>query len=286
MKNIEKKRPVLSCVILFTICSLARIIEYFWIKMDETIVAENFLHKAFGIVVLAIVLHSCGNTWKNIGFIKGKTVFDILKGFLLGSCCFLAAYSIECLMLYQTNQNVSLDFYISGFTLNGEAIRHDSSLFLLLCIVLNIVNVWMEEGVFRGLFMKILAEKLSFIRAVLLIAFLFGIWHLVMPLRDYVQGNISFAGALIMGIGYIVLAGIMSAKWSLLYKMTGALWMGLGDHLFNNIIVTNLLHVISNGEADRMQIIRIMIGQMLSFAIITIWYRKIWKNARYGEVED
>ncbi len=286
MKNIEKKRPVLSCVILFTICSLARIIEYFWVKTDETIIAENFLHKAFGIVVLAIVLHSRGNTWKSIGFIKGKTVSDILKGFLLGGCCFFAAYSMECLMLYQTNQNVSLDFYISGFTLNGEAIRHDGSLFLLLCIVLNIVNVWMEEGVFRGLFMKILAEKLSFIRAVLLIAFLFGIWHLVMPLRDYVQGNISFVGALIMGIGYIVLAGIMSAKWSLLYKMTGALWMGLGDHLFNNIIVTNLLHVISNGEADRMQIIRIMIGQMLSFAIITIWYRKIWKNARYGEVED
>ncbi len=64
MKNIEKKRPVLSCVILFTICSLARIIEYFWVKTDETIIAENFLHKAFGIVVLAIVLHSRGNTWK------------------------------------------------------------------------------------------------------------------------------------------------------------------------------------------------------------------------------
>mgnify|MGYP002508441703 CR=1 FL=1 len=39
----------------------------------------------------------------------------------------------------------------------------------------------------------------------------------------------------------------------------------LGDHLFNNVIVTNLLHVISNGEADSMQIVRIMIGQILSF---------------------
>lgn len=286
MKNIEGKKPVLSYVILFAICGVARIIEYFVIKTDETIFAENFLHKAFGIAVLAIVLHSRGNTWKSIGFIKGKMVSDILKGFLLGGCCFLVAYSMECLMLYQTNQNVSLDFYISGFTLNGEAIRHDGSLFLLLCIVLNIVNVWMEEGIFRGLFMKILAEKLSFIRAVLLIAFLFGIWHWVMPLRDYVQGNISLAGSLIVGIGYIVFAGIMSVKWSLLYKMTGALWMGLGDHLFHNVIVTNLLHVISNGEADRMQIIRIMIGQMLSFSIIMICYRKIWKTARYGEVED
>ncbi len=283
MKKFEKKKPVLSCVILFAICGAARIIEYFVIKTDETIFAENFLHKAFGIAVLAIVLHSRGNTWKSIGFVKGKMVSDILKGFLSGGSCFLVAWFMECLMLYQTNQNVSLDFYISGFTLNGEAIRHDGFLFLLLCIVLNLINVWMEEGVFRGLFMKILAEKLSFIRAVLLIAFLFGIWHWVMPLRDYAQGNISLAGFLIMGIGYLILAGIMSVKWSLLYKMTGALWMGLGDHLFNNVIVTNLLHVISNGEADRMQLIRIMIGQMLSFSIIMICYRKILKTEKYSK---
>lgn len=99
MKDIEKKRPVLSCIILFAICGTARIIEYFVIKTDETIFAENFLHKAFGIAVLAIVLHSHGGTWKSIGFIKGKTISDILKGFLLGGGCFLAAYSIECLML-------------------------------------------------------------------------------------------------------------------------------------------------------------------------------------------
>lgn len=286
MKNIEEKKPVLSCVILFAICEAARIIEYFVIKTDETIFAENFLHKAFGIAILAIVLHSRGNTWKSIGFIKGKMISDILKGFLLGGSCFFVAYSIECLMLYQTNQNVSIAFYISGFTLNGETIRHDGFLLLLLCIVLNLINVWMEEGVFRGSFMKILAEKLSFIRAILLIAFLFGIWHLVMPFRDYAQGNISFAESLLMSIGYIVLAGIMSIKWSLLYKMEGALWMGLGDHLFNNVIVTNLLHVISNGEADRMQIIRIMIGQMLSFSIIMICYRKRWKTVQCGKVGD
>lgn len=53
--------------------------------------------------------------------------------------------------------------------------------------------------------------------------------------------------------------------------------MGLGDHLFNNVIVTNLLHVISNGEADSMQIIRIMIGQILSFSVVMLYYRKTAK---------
>jgi hypothetical protein len=56
--------------------------------------------------------------------------------------------------------------------------------------------------------------------------------------------------------------------------MTGSLWMGLGDHLFNNVIVTNLIHVVSNNEADNMQIVRILIGQLLSFIIVFVIYKK------------
>lgn len=278
MEENIKKRPVLSCAIIFMIGGAARLIEYFCIRTDETILSENFIHKVFGIIISAVVLYSLHSTWQSIGFAKGKTVSGITKGLILGACCFVIAYSIECLILYLVNQNVSLAFYISGFLLNGETVKHSGVPFLLLCIMFNIINVWMEEGLFRGLLMKILTPKLSFTSAALLIAFLFGIWHWAMPLRDYLDGNTSLAGLLVMGIGYIILAGIMSIKWSLLYKMTGALWMGLGDHLFNNVIVTNLLHVISNGEADSMQIVRIMIGQILSFVLVMLCYRKTIKK--------
>ena len=132
----------------------------------------------------------------------------------------------------------------------------------------------MEEGVFRGLFSRLLDNKMSFTGAVIFIALLFGVWHWAMPMRDYIEGNSSLGNLLVMGIGYIILSGIMSIKWSLLYKLTGSLWMGLGDHLFNNVVVTNLLHVISNGEADSMQIVRILIGQLVSFVLVMIYYRK------------
>lgn len=177
-------------------------------------------------------------------------------------------------ILAYSNKNVSLLFYVSGFSLTGESVKQTGVTFFLLCIIFNIINVWMEEGIFRGLFMNILIRRYSFSSATLLIAFLFGIWHWVMPLRDYVEGNSTLSTLLIMGIGYIFWAGIMSIKWSLLYKTTSSLWMGLGDHLFNNVIVTNLLHVISNGEADSMQIVRILIGQILSFNIVLIYYIK------------
>ncbi len=79
---------------------------------------------------------------------------------------------------------------------------------------------------------------------------------------------------------YIVLAGVMSIKWSVLYKMTGTLWMGLDDHLFNNVVVTNLLHVVSNHEADNLQIVRIMIGPILSFTVVMLCYRKAAKRTK------
>lgn len=274
--------PTLSCAIIFAVCGAARLIEYFAIRTDETVIAENFIHKLLGILLSAVILRSLHSTWRDVGFVKGRAASGIAKGLALGACCFLIAYSIECLILYHADQNVSLSFYISGFSLSGETVRHSGIPFLLLCIAFNVINVWMEEGLFRGLFMKILTPSLPFLRAVLLIAFLFGIWHWVMPLRDYSEGRASLAVLLGMGAGYILLAGIMSVKWSLLYDMTGALWMGLGDHLFNNVVVTNLLHVVSNGEADSMQIVRIMIGQTLSFVLVLLYYRKTMKKRAVG----
>jgi hypothetical protein len=227
----------------------------------------------FGIVILFIILHITKSKWCDIEFVKNDFACNIVKGLLLGTICFVVAYAIEGIILYMINGNVNLRFYASGFSLNGDSIEQTGIQFVMLCIVFNIINVWMEEGVFRGLFSKIL-DEIPYIQSIVFIAFLFGIWHWVMPFRDYIEGNSSIGNLLVMGIGYIVLAGIMSIKWSLLYKMTGSLWMGLGDHLFNNVIVTNLVHIVSNNEADNMQIVRILIGQLLSFIIVLVIYKK------------
>ena len=274
-----RKYPVIACWLIFMICAVARIVEYFFIRTDKSFLAENFIHKLFGVFLLFVILSISKMKWKDIGFVNDHAIGNCGKGILLGSVCFAVAYGIECLILYITNQNVELEFYVSGFLLNGDTEKQTGILFMLICIAFNIINVWMEEGIFRGLFAKFL-ENISYIKVVFLIAFLFGVWHWVMPFRDYLEGKSSLPTLLIMGIGYIVLAGIMSIKWSLLYKLTGSLWMGLGDHLFNNVIVTNLVHVISNNEADGMQIVRILIGQLISFTIVLLFYIKNNKRTR------
>ncbi len=137
----------------------------------------------------------------------------------------------------------------------------------------------MEEGVFRGLFIKTLSKTKPFMQANFIAAFLFGIWHMVMPIRSYVNGEMSFAAMILMGIGYMILAGIMGIKWGLLTRITGNIWIGLGDHLFNNTVATNMLHVVSLKSADELQIVRIMAAQIISFAFVMVVYYCRKRNA-------
>ena len=177
-----KKKPILNCFIIFTICLIARVIEYFVIRTDESILSENFFHKVFGIILLWTILYYSKLKWRDIGF-NTKDVFSgIGKGLLFGFICCVFAYAIEGLILYNMNHSFKLSFYATGFSLNNDMNQQTGIIFIFLCIIFNIINVWMEEGIFRGLFTKIL-EDISYNTSLFLIAFLFGIWHLVMLLE-------------------------------------------------------------------------------------------------------
>ena len=94
------------------------------------------------------------------------------------------------------------------------------------------------------------------------------------------NGEMSFAAMLLMTIGYIILAGIMGIKRGLLYRITGNLWAGLGDHLFNNTDAANMLHVVSQNGADELQIVRIMAAQIISFVFVLMVHAYRTTNVR------
>ncbi len=104
---------------------------------------------------------------------------------------------------------------------------------------------------------------------------MFGIWHIVTPLHNFIDGDINTASVVALGVGYIILAGMMGIKWGLLYLMTGNLYAGMADHFFNNCIATNLLHVITDTGTDDMMNVRVIIAQLLSFAVvIAVWLKR------------
>ena len=279
-RNIKRNANYL-CIAVFIFCLLIRFVEYFLIQTDKTAIGEDVLHKAVGVIVLALALKRANLSWSGIGFQRSGFVSGILKGLLLGSVCFAVSYGIELVILTLQGNPAHFELYISSFSLTGSQAKNTGFLFFALCVVFNIINVWMEEGVFRGLFIQTLSATKPFMTANFIAAFLFGIWHIVMPLRSYVNGEMSFAAMALMSIGYIILAGIMGIKWGLLSRMTGNLWVGLGDHLFNNTVATNMLHVVSSTGADELQIVRIMAAQLVSFIFVLVIY--IYRSRKEGE---
>lgn len=266
--NSEKrstKKPVAAMLAVFALCCLLHYFEVLVIRTDETFLADNFINKALGIIILAICLKWFHYSWKGIGFRADKLKY-LGYGFAVGAVCFAVAYTAEYLTLYFQDLSPGFEWYVSGFSLSGEIVKQTGILAFCLCILFNIINVVMEEGVFRGLFITLGLEKFSFVKANWFAALLFGLWHLSLPIRSFIDGQMSVGEAAVLGIGYVILAALMGVKWGLWLRNTQCLWFGLAEHFFNNTI-GNLLHMTSLTGHDEMQIVRILIAQMLSLGI-------------------
>ena len=69
----------------------------------------------------------------------------------------------------------------------------------------------------------------------------------------------------------VVTSGLVGFKFALLTKITGNLYMALGDHFVNNTIV-NMLHVVSTTGVDELMTLRLTIAQSVSCVVVLICY--------------
>ena len=275
MKKQTEIFPIKVCLLIFGFCLFGRLAEYFLLRTDETIFAENFIHKIWGIGILLLCLLVTNWRWGDIGFKSGTFMRDLLIGVGLSACCFFVAYGVEMRCLTQMGKNPVMQFFSTGFSLNGHKLEQTELAFFLFCLVFNLINVIMEEGIFRGIFMKIGQEKYRFWMVNLFSAMLFGVWQIVAPIRNFCDGKTEIGTMICMVAVYFVMAGLMGLKWGLLYKMTGSVWMGVGDHIFNNVIASNLIHVVTGSGIDEFLLLRIVFAQILSFGIVVWLYHRI-----------
>lgn len=92
MKKQLEKNVIKSSVIIFLLCLAVHIFEVLVIRTDETVLAECFINKVFGIILLFVILGLLKWRWKDIGFTKEKIVVNLLKG--LGLCFVFLRFGI------------------------------------------------------------------------------------------------------------------------------------------------------------------------------------------------
>ena len=270
----EKKNQgkALSVVLLvYIVCVVFRLFEYFILRTDKTWVGEAVVHKLIGIAILFFAVRMQGFSWKDIGFVKENSMKYLLKGLAFGSGIFAIAYAVETLIVMAQGRFDSLQFYVSAYAVDENIGYQTGFVFFLICVLGNVVNVIMEEGIFRGLFIRILEKKYRFILVAAISFVLFGLWHMVAPVRNYVDGTTSIGGMIANIIMLVVTSALVGFKFALLTKITGSLYMAMGDHFVNNTIV-NLLHVVSITGADEMMVLRVAIAQSLSCVIVLVYY--------------
>lgn len=271
MEKIHRRKILLQVFIIYILCFVFRIFEYFFLHTDRTLIGEAIVHKLIGIAIMLIAMKQLQLTLMEIGYTKENVWKNLLKGLAFGVSMFIIAYAAEIVMVVLQGKFDSLQIYVSTYAVDRNVGNQTAVIFFLICIMGNIINVLMEEGIFRGLFMKVLEDKYSFIISAIITSCLFGLWHMVGPVRNYCEGISSMGGMIANIIMLVVTSGLVGFKFTLLTKMTGNLYMAMGDHFVNNTIV-NLLHVVSDTGADELMFIRLTIAQSVSFIVVLVCY--------------
>ena len=277
------KNPLFMVFTIYIFYYLLHILEYFVLRTDQTWVGEAIIHKLLGIIIMAIIACKLRISKNEIGFKNGKHLLYILLGLAFGLGVFFIAYGAEFLLSLNSGNFKSLELYVSAYAIDSNIGNRTELVFFLICIIGNVVNVIMEEGNFRGLFLRILETKYSFVKSTVISAILFGFWHVAGPIRNYVDGRQSLRGMIITSLFMLVVSALVGLKFTMLTRITGSLYMSMSDHFFNNTIV-NILHVVTNTGADELMTVRVCIAQTVSFLLVLIWYF-MWsrQNATYNE---
>jgi len=257
------ERPIQATFFLLLLALVLRFLDVFVLRLDERW-GEILLSKALAFLLILAYLHALHRRAADIGFHTHHLASSAVIAVTVTMLALAVGYGAEWIY-------VTLGTWQPGVVL-GPPRPHPASPFASLGAVWfgawlvfgNVVNSLMEEGLFRGVMLTHFRTRLTPWKANFLQALLFGLWHLVWPLKMFLTGQATASLALGVCVSYLIASGIVGLLYGYMFLRTGNLWASWIGHTLHNSTF-NLVHTATPGGLDPGIMVR---GLVMSFAFL------------------
>ena len=262
-------RPILIPLCILAVTVLLRIIDVFFLPLAVAS-GEAILHKALGFALVLVYLWAVGQPLAAIGLHSrslGQALFIGAAGVVL---VLSLGFGVQWLALRAAGETVSL---VVAPIDNMTGLARPELIFALYLLLGNVVNSFMEEGLFRGIMLTHFRIRLSPWRANLLQALIFGLWHLTWPVWRLLNGQADLATTAAQGAFIVLGSSVTGLAYGYLFLKTDNLWASWIAHAINNTTL-NLVHVRTvDGLDANVVILQMVLGTgYLALLLWTKWW--------------
>jgi len=244
LRRFSRVHPLWVSIGLYLIAVVLRVLDVFAIRSGE-ILGEAIVHKTVGFLLVLAYLWLIGATVRDIGLHSRSVGSAVFIGAIGIVAVFVVAFGAQIAVLARAGDEPRLVLA----AIDSKAGVTGGALFAAFLILGNIVNSFMEEGLFRGTILRLARTRFSVWRANLFQAALFSLWHIAWPIRDLQTGKLDLGEA--VGQVALIMAGtlISGLVYGYLYLKTDSLWAPWVAHFINNSLF-NLVHVATISGLD------------------------------------
>ncbi len=259
---------VLAPLLLLALALLLRIVDIFVLRLDERL-GEIILSKTLGFALVVAYTWWAGQSLAAIGLHTRQLGMALAIGAGITAAAFLAAGIAQLLAL------------APGAGLAVQAIdpktgRAGGVGFAAWLIAGNVINSFMEEGLFRGIMLTHFTRRMRFRTANVVQAALFAAWHLVWPMKAYISGDASLASLLAQTASLLLGTFVAGLVYGYLFWQTGSLWAPWLAHFLNNTTL-NLVHV-RTATGDLQPAVLMSVVVVIALAVLALALHPLFKR--------
>ena len=201
-----------------------RLVDIFVLRLDET-PFSIITSKVIPIILILIYLRYINRSVAEIGVHTSKLWLSIIFGVLL----FIVFDGFQIV--------IDLVMMIFVGAQPTTALAQMFSFWAIYLVGFYIINSFMEEGLFRGLMMRQFMTKMSAKKANLLQSVLFGLWHIVWPIKDYITGGLDFPGFVAYAFQYVLVTFVNGLIFGYMYQKSNSIIGPVVMHTIHNLFV-------------------------------------------------